>query len=65
MTTAVQQLIASFEALSDAEKHEATAEVLRRSLAAAPTGVSDEALVELTEELFLQLDAREAADAQR
>jgi hypothetical protein len=33
MTTAVQQLLDSFDALSDTEKQEAAAELLRRALA--------------------------------
>ena len=37
MTTAVQQLLNSFEALSDAEKQEAAAELLRRTLARLTT----------------------------
>ena len=64
MTAAVHQLIQSFEALSDAEKHEAMAEVLRRGLALDQGPLSDEELVVAAEELFLELDAREAADAQ-
>ena len=64
MTTAVRQLLDSFEALSDAEKQEAIAEVLRRSAQLAPGDLPEEALVAAAEELFLELDAREATDAQ-
>lgn len=64
MTTAVQQLLQSFDALSDFEKQQATVEVLRRALATAPATVGDEALVELAEAAFLALDAREAASGQ-
>ena len=60
MTVAVQHLLASFEALTDTEKHEAAAEILRRT---APAELPDEAFVELADELFRDLDAREAADA--
>jgi hypothetical protein len=60
MTIAVQHLLASFDALTDAEKHEAAAEILRR---AAPADLPDETFVELADELFRELDAREAADA--
>ncbi len=61
MTTAVQILLDSFEALSEVERHEAAVELLRRL---APTDdLSDEALVEAADELFRELDAREAADA--
>lgn len=64
MTTAVRQLLDSFEALSEAEKQEAIAEVLRRSTQLVPGDLPEEALVAAAEELFLELDAREAADAQ-
>ena len=64
MTRAVQQLLESFESLTEAEKQEATAEVLRRSLQSNYAALSDEAFIEMTEQLFLDLDAREAADAQ-
>jgi len=60
MTAAVQQLIQSFEALSDAEKQEAVAEVLRRGMALEQEPLSDEGLVAAAEELFLDLDARES-----
>ena len=64
MTTAVQQFLNSFDALSDAEKQEAVAEVLRRSSQLVLGDLPEEALVAAAEELFLELDAREAADAQ-
>jgi hypothetical protein len=64
VTTAVQQLLNSFDALTDAEKQEAIAEVLRRAADLTPASLSDDELVEAAEELFLALDAREAADAQ-
>lgn len=63
MTTAVQQLLDSFEALSEAEQQQAASEVLRRVLDATPPELSEEALVEAAEALFLELDARETADA--
>lgn len=64
MTTAVQQLLNSFEALSEAEQQVAASEVLRRVLDSVPPDLSEEALVEAAEALFLELDAREAADAE-
>ncbi len=62
MTAAVQHLIESFEALTDAEKQEAAAEVLRRSLQLEQGPRSDDAFVAAAAELFLELDAREAAE---
>jgi len=56
-------LLDSFDALSEAEKHEVVVELLRRSDESAPPDLPDEAFVAAAEELFLELDAREAADA--
>ncbi|HEU5117467.1 MAG TPA: hypothetical protein VFT74_12555 [Isosphaeraceae bacterium] len=63
MSTAVQALIDSFDALSESERHEAVVEILRRSIPSDAADLSDEALVLAAEELFLELDAREASDA--
>jgi hypothetical protein len=64
LTKAVQQLLESFDGLTDAEKQVAAAEVLRRSVKGGYPPLSDEVLTAAAEELFLDLDAREAADAQ-
>jgi len=64
VSTALQQFLNSFNALSDAEKHEAAAEVLRRAMDWAPPDMPDEALVQAAEQLFLDLDAREASNGQ-
>jgi hypothetical protein len=63
MTKAVKQLLTSFDALSDAEKQEVTVEVFRRMRKRPSADLPDEAFVALAEELFLELDAREARDA--
>lgn len=63
MTQSVRHLIESFEALTAAEKQEAAVEVLRRTLRTAPRDIPDETLVAVADELFRDLDAREAADA--
>ena len=65
MTPAVQQLLEAFEALSEADKHRAAVEILRRSSSAVAGDVPEAALVEAAEELFRALDAEEAANAQR
>lgn len=62
MTEAVQQLLDTFEALSESEKREAAAHLLRRVLEGESGDIPGDALVAATEELFLELDAREAAD---
>ena len=64
MTSAVRDLLRSFQALSDAEKHEA-ASLLMRQFAQGEAGeIGDETFVAVAEELFLDLDAREAGDGQ-
>jgi hypothetical protein len=62
MTSAVRDLLRSFQSLSDAEKHEAASMLLRQVLQGETGDVCDDALVAIAEELFLDLDAREAAD---
>jgi hypothetical protein len=64
MTNAVQALLKAFDALSDEEKHAAAAEVLRRSPQFASTDLSEETFVAVAEQLFLDLDSREASDRQ-
>jgi hypothetical protein len=61
MTTAVQALIASFNALSEAEQQEAAVEILRHIT--PDSALSDQAMVEAADELFRLLDAEESADA--
>jgi hypothetical protein len=63
VTTAIEQLLQAFDALTDAEKHQVTAEILRSAAQITPTTLPDEALVEAADELFRELDEREAADA--
>jgi len=62
MTQAVQELLWTFDALTNAEKHEAAALLLRRVVDAESGDVPGESLVAAAEELFLELDAQEAAD---
>ena len=62
MTQAVQELLYTFDALTDAEKHEAASHLLRRVVDADSGDVPEESLVAAAEELFLELDAREATD---
>jgi hypothetical protein len=64
MTSAVRDILRSFQSLSDAEKHEAASLLLRQVVQGEAGDVGDEALVAVAEELFLDLDAREAADGQ-
>jgi hypothetical protein len=63
MTPAVQQLLQAFDALTDTEKHQTVTAVLLRADQLTPPELPEEALVEVADELFRKLDAREAADA--
>jgi hypothetical protein len=60
MTTAVQVLLESFDALSESEREEAALEILRR--VTQERALSEQALVETADELFRLLDAEEATD---
>jgi hypothetical protein len=48
---------------SETEKHEAAVELLHRVQQEALGGLPDQALLEAADELFRELDAREAAGA--
>jgi len=64
MTSAVRDLIRSFQLLSDAEKHEAASLLLRQVVQGEAGDAGDADLVAVAEESFLDLDAREAGDGQ-
>jgi hypothetical protein len=64
MTQAVRSWIETFETLSEAERREAVVELLRRAGGSDLAELEDETLVEAAESVFLELDAREDADAQ-
>ena len=63
MGTSAENLIATFERLPDTEKQEVASAILRRTLQTDFPPVSDEELVLSAEETFLELDRREAKDA--
>jgi hypothetical protein len=60
MTGAVQQLIDSFDSLTESEKQVAAVAILRRAADLAPADLPEEALIAAADELFLEL--REAGD---
>ncbi|HZY89867.1 MAG TPA: hypothetical protein VFE78_33910, partial [Gemmataceae bacterium] len=64
-TATVQQLLDSFDALSDADKHQAAVEILRRVAGAGRGDLPEDALVGAADELFRALDAEEAGRAPR
>ena len=60
MSTAVQVLLESFDALSETERQEAALEILRR--VTLEGDFSEQVQVEAADELFRILDAEEAAN---
>ncbi|HEX8072847.1 MAG TPA: hypothetical protein VF546_23075 [Pyrinomonadaceae bacterium] len=63
MSTTAQSLIESFDELPEAEKQKVASEILRRTINFDTPPLSDEELALSAEELFLELDRREAEDA--
>ncbi|MBZ0169714.1 hypothetical protein MELA_01869 [Candidatus Methylomirabilis lanthanidiphila] len=60
MTNAVRQLIDSFEALPEQEKHEALARLLRRLLESPYASPSDNELTNVADLVFQEYDRNEA-----
>jgi hypothetical protein len=63
MTATVQHLLDTFDALPDADKHQAAVEILRRVTVGVEGDLPNSALVEAADELFRTLDADEAGHA--
>jgi hypothetical protein len=63
MTAPIRHLLESFDHLSDAEQAEAASLILRKTLKKNLPPVSDDDLTVAAEELFMELDKREAEDA--
>lgn len=65
MTHTVESLLADFEQLSEAEKHDLAVEVVRRTDIFGAPDLSDEELALAADDVFLALDREEAeAEAQ-
>ncbi len=62
MSTDSQQVIANFEALPLVEQREVMAELLRKTVRWDTPPLTDDELVRLADEVFLEMDRREAAD---
>lgn len=60
MTQAVKNLLASFEQLTEPEKHDLAIEVVRRADIFGSPDMSDDELALAGEDLFLALDREEA-----
>jgi hypothetical protein len=58
MTTAIQALLETFDAFSDAERHEAAVEILRR-VTPSEGELPENALLEAADALFCVLDSEE------
>ena len=63
MTAQIQDMLHTFDLLPDGDKRELASEILRRTLTLDVPSLSDEQLVGTAEELFLQLERSEAANA--
>jgi hypothetical protein len=59
----VQQILQSFEHLSEEDKRQILRELLRRSVTLDAPPLSEEQLVRAAEDLFLQVDRSEAGNA--
>jgi hypothetical protein len=59
VNTAVQQLLDSFDALSEAGKHRAAVEILRSVSPGVEADMPESALIQAADELFCALDAEE------
>ena len=62
MTPSLRELLDTFDRFPDAEKREAVSEIFRRVHALDFDLPSDDDLVFNAEQMFLELDHREAAD---
>ncbi len=60
MTQPVEKVIESFDALSDAEKHEGIAVLLRKTATLGHPPITDDELLASADRVFLELDGREA-----
>jgi hypothetical protein len=65
MTVPVQELLNSFDALSEADKKEAAVEIFRRVVPVCAGDLTEATLVGVADELFAALDVEEAGNAPR
>jgi hypothetical protein len=63
MTAPVEQLLDSFDALAEADKHQAAVEIIRRFAARGNGSLPEDALVGIADELFSALDEEETGHA--
>ena len=60
MSTSVENILDSIERLSEPEKRELLSEIMRRTVSLDVPPLTDEELVLIAEESFLELDKRES-----
>ena len=63
MTSHARAILESFETLSHEEQREVAAEILRRTLLIDRSPPNDGELLEIANDLFLELEGREAENA--
>lgn len=63
MTASIKEILNTFELLSDNEKKDLASEILRRTVKFDFPPLTDEALIQSAEKLFLELDSRESTNA--
>ena len=64
MTITAENIIKTFEKLPLVEQREVAAEILKRTVAIQLPPMTDEEFVLNAEDIFLELDRREAADGE-
>jgi hypothetical protein len=62
MTSSAKAILDSFDELPDTEKRDVVRAILQRALRLDSPPLTDEELVAQAEDIFLELDKREAAD---
>ena len=62
MSTTVEEILDSFDHLSETEKRELASEIIRRTVEFDLLSLTDEELVLNADALFLELDQRELAN---
>jgi hypothetical protein len=62
MSTTVEEILDSFDHLSEAEKRELASEIIRRTVEFDLPTLTDEEFIMNAEVLFLELDKRESAN---
>jgi hypothetical protein len=60
MNASVKEILDSFEQLPESEKRELVSEILRRTVELDYPNLTEDELVYNAEEIFLELDSREA-----